>query len=210
MRRLPVYILVDTSGSMKGEPIESVNAGINMLISALRQDPFALETVYLSFITFDKDINIILGLTPLEEAQDIILTTPESGPTHLGKALQDLCKSYDKDIIKTTKEIRGDWKPLLFIMTDGAVSDLFLFKEMVSEIHKREFGQIILCAAGPKAEPKQLRLLSNNVFCLDTMNSSSFSNFFKWVSTTVSEGSRSLGANQKVDLPKPPDEIKIY
>ena len=30
MRRLPVYILLDTSGSMKGEPIHSVNVGLNL------------------------------------------------------------------------------------------------------------------------------------------------------------------------------------
>ena len=28
MRHLPVYILIDTSGSMKGEPIESVKVGL--------------------------------------------------------------------------------------------------------------------------------------------------------------------------------------
>jgi len=28
MRRLPVYLLLDTSGSMKGEPIEAVRCGI--------------------------------------------------------------------------------------------------------------------------------------------------------------------------------------
>ena len=31
MRRLPVYLLVDVSGSMHGEPIESVKNGLQML-----------------------------------------------------------------------------------------------------------------------------------------------------------------------------------
>ena len=44
MRRLPVYILIDTSGSMHGEPIEAVRNGLQVLISSLRQDPYALET----------------------------------------------------------------------------------------------------------------------------------------------------------------------
>ena len=42
MRRLPVYLLIDTSGSMKGEPIESVKVGIESMIATLRQDPYAL------------------------------------------------------------------------------------------------------------------------------------------------------------------------
>ena len=33
MRRLPVYLLVDTSGSMSGEPIEAVKNGVQVLVS---------------------------------------------------------------------------------------------------------------------------------------------------------------------------------
>ena len=43
-RRLPVYLLLDTSGSMMGEPIAAVETGVQTLVSALRQDPYALET----------------------------------------------------------------------------------------------------------------------------------------------------------------------
>ena len=44
-RRLPVYLLIDTSGSMRGEPIESVKVGIEAMLSSLRQEPYALESV---------------------------------------------------------------------------------------------------------------------------------------------------------------------
>ena len=53
-RRLPVYLLLDCSGSMSGEPIEAVRQGIATLISDLQGDPQALETAYLSVITFDS------------------------------------------------------------------------------------------------------------------------------------------------------------
>lgn len=43
MRRLPVYILIDTSGSMRGEPIEAVKVGLDSMVSSLRTDPYALE-----------------------------------------------------------------------------------------------------------------------------------------------------------------------
>ena len=59
MRHLPVYILIDTSGSMKGEPIESVKVGLSDMIATLRQDPYALETVCISIITFDREVNQI-------------------------------------------------------------------------------------------------------------------------------------------------------
>ena len=65
-RRLPVYILIDTSGSMKGEPIESVKVGLSDMIASLRLDPYALETACISIITFNSNVNQILPLTDLE------------------------------------------------------------------------------------------------------------------------------------------------
>ena len=44
IRRLPVYLLLDCSGSMSGEPIEAVKQGIKALLTELKGDPQALET----------------------------------------------------------------------------------------------------------------------------------------------------------------------
>ena len=81
MRRLPVYILIDTSGSMRGEPIEAVKVGLDSMVSSLRTDPYALETVNISIITFDKDVKQLIPLTPIDSLQIPVITTPESGPT---------------------------------------------------------------------------------------------------------------------------------
>ena len=50
-RCLPVYLLIDTSGSMMGEPITAVTNGIGMLAGALRSDPQAMETAKLSVLS---------------------------------------------------------------------------------------------------------------------------------------------------------------
>ncbi|MGH8474806.1 MAG: hypothetical protein ACRER2_03395, partial [Methylococcales bacterium] len=68
-RRLPIYIAVDTSGSMQGEAIQSVNVGLQSMLHALRQDPHALDTVHLSLITFDLKATERLPLTPLDQVQ---------------------------------------------------------------------------------------------------------------------------------------------
>ena len=69
MRRLPVYLLLDTSGSMYGEPIEAVKNGVQTLISTLRSDPYALETAYISIITFNSSAQQITPLTELASFQ---------------------------------------------------------------------------------------------------------------------------------------------
>lgn len=98
MRHLPVYILIDTSGSMKGEPIESVKVGLSDMIATLRQDPYALETVCISIITFDREVNQILPLTELADLQIPNIITPDSGPTFLGKALEMLCNRIEVEV----------------------------------------------------------------------------------------------------------------
>jgi uncharacterized protein YegL len=85
-RRLPVYLVLDTSGSMMGEPIAAVETGVQTLVSALRQDPYALETAYLSVITFDSKAKQVVPLTELTAFQ--MPSIQATGLTSLGDALK--------------------------------------------------------------------------------------------------------------------------
>ena len=139
MRRLPVYLLIDTSGSMTGEPIESVKVGLEAMLSSLRGDPFALESANISIITYDREVKVILPLTPLEDIQLPEITCPESGPTNMGAALTTLCKQIDSEVHLSTPTRKGDWMPLLFLMTDGKPSDIMEYNEAIPEVKKRKF-----------------------------------------------------------------------
>lgn len=209
MRRLPVYFLLDTSGSMYGEPIQALNNALTGMINTLRADAQALDSLWISIITFDREIKEICPLTELAMFQLPEITCPQSGPTHTGKALEILYEKVKKDVIKGSSTQKGDWKPLLFLFTDGKPNDLMIYREMLPKIKSLNFGAIICCAAGNLAEDTILKELTNDVVHLDNADSNTLKQFFKWVSETIEQGNKSQGTGENVVLPPPPNEITL-
>ena len=202
--------MLDTSGSMTGEPIEAVKNGVQVLTSTLRQDPYALETAYLSVITFDSAAQQIVPLTDLATFQ--VPELKASGGTSLGAGLTTLAQCIDREVSKTTAEVKGDWKPLVFIMTDGQPTDSW--QAGLTEIKSRKTGVIVACAAGHGADTSVLKQITDVVVSLDTADSATIKAFFKWVSSSISTGSQKVESGGKEvgglnELPPPPPEVNI-
>ncbi len=207
MRRLPVYFLLDTSGSMNGEPIQSLNNALSGMINSLRTDAQAAESLWISIITFDREIKEITPLTDLPSFALQEIVCPQSGPTFTGKALELLELKVKKDIRKGNANQKGDWKPLLFLVTDGKPSDPMLYEEMIPKIKKLNFGVIVGCAVGKLADDCELKKLTDNVVHLAIADSSTLKQFFRWVSDTIEQGNKSMGTVDEVALPPPPKEV---
>ena len=209
MRRLPVYFLLDTSGSMNGEPIQALNNALSGMINSLRSDAQASETLWISIITFDRIVNEVSPLTELPLFQLPEITCPQSGPTNTGKALELLFEKVTNEVKKGSPTQKGDWRPLLFVFTDGKPSDIQLYTEMIPKIKSLNFGSIVGCAAGSLADNSKLKEIADTVVHLDTADSSTLKQFFKWVSDTIEHGNKSMGTIDTVSLPAPPSEVHL-
>lgn len=210
MRRLPVYLLLDTSGSMYGEPIEAVKNGVQTMLAALRSDPYALETAYLSIITFDNEAKQVMPLTELAMFQQPEISA--GGCTALGGALKLLAERINAEVTRTTATAKGDWRPVVFIMTDGVATDDL--KQGIDEFRKCKCGMVVACAAGQGANTDELKKITECVVQLDTADSTTIKAFFKWVSASISTSSKSVEdaateTSSLSELPPPPAEVNV-
>src|SRR5260370_6052922 len=110
-RHLPVYLFLDTSGSMEGAPIESVRQGLELFQREVATDPFARDVVKVGVITFNSDARLVTnGLVPIANFQPPNLVA--SGVTRLDLAFKVLLESMnrDSDVLKALKAGQnGDW-----------------------------------------------------------------------------------------------------
>lgn len=211
-RRLPVYLLLDCSGSMSGSPIEQVNQGVALCVSELRSNPRALETAWLSIITFDSDARQLMPL--MELSQFIQPTLQATGTTAMGSALRLLNEAIDREVVANSPTRKGDYKPLVFLMTDGEPTDSWeSYAQAVKRRTERKTANIIAVGCGDGVNTNTLKQITEVVLLMRDMTTDAMQAFFKWVSDSIQTASDKADAGVAngtgVQLGAPPPGIQI-
>ena len=194
LRRLPVYLLIDCSESMIGPGIEAVRAGISSMVASLRRDPHALESVYLSVVTYDAKARVECPLTPLIDFQEPKLILRPG--TSLGSALNLLADQIQSEVRKTTFMSKGDYRPLVLLLTDGQPSDDWRspLQRIGAKISPRP-ANIYAIGCGEDVDYAVLQSITDVVLRMDDMGPESFGKLFVWLTASVSSASQGIGEN---------------
>lgn len=183
-RRLPVYLLLDTSASMAGEKINALNEGLRLLYSSLLDNPQAVDTVWMAVINFGTQAHLVVPLTDVMNFSPPTLTV--SGATSLGKAVKLVHESINRDVRNiSTETVKGDYRPLVFIMTDGKPTDDYAgaFRELRE--HPYHPAQIVILVIGDDSAVELLRPMGDVVLAMRDVTSDALTSFFSWISVSV-------------------------
>lgn len=209
---LPLILLLDTSRSMEGQPLNQMILGLKEFGSIAKNDPTARERMDICVITFSGEITNVLPFCSLQN-----YTIPHlaaDGTTSMNQAIEAALDILE-DRLAYYRAAGLQWfRPSLFLLTDGWATDPDRENTAVSRMHQYLTNKrltYIPMAIGPHADRDALK----RYFPPDTVNkyvlsasATNFHEFFCWGSN--------LGCNilhtapgESVSLPPLPVSISI-
>jgi uncharacterized protein YegL len=191
---------------MQGSPIIAVNEGLEIIFRLLMADPRAIDTVHISVICF-ADQATQYELTPLDQFVPPILSA--QGQTALGGALQLLVQSVQQDLIMNSPTQHGDYRPLVFLLTDGEPTDRYQDAvQQLKTLHGSQRPTIIALGCGSNVNERVLRQLTNDVYLMHNVSTESIKMFFRWMSGSIVQTAHAGGAADTTLYAPPPGSVR--
>lgn len=195
--RCPCILLLDTSGSMRGEPIEELNQGLASFKDELMTDDLAMKRVELAVVSFGP-VTVESEFQTADQFQPPYLTAENDTP--IGAAIDQALRMLEERKTKYRDNGISYYRPWVFLITDGAPTDDW--RRAAEKIRAAEDAKsLMFFAVGvDRANMKILQELSvREPLKLKGLR---FRELFSWLSHSLSTVSRSQ-VGEAVELASP-------
>ena len=200
--RCACVLLLDTSGSMYGEPIQRLNEGIKLLKDSLMENPLSRRRVEIAVVTFDSSVTVVQDFVTADDFNPPSLTA--HGLTHLGEGMMKAL-----DLVESRKEVYKRngieyYRPWIFLITDGEPQgeSPAQVQEVTLRIKDAEAKKKV-AVFGVGVENANLeKLQSILVREPRKLNGLDFISLFQWLSASMNSVSQSNPGDQ-LALPQP-------
>ncbi|MBD2177432.1 VWA domain-containing protein [Pseudanabaena sp. FACHB-1998] len=205
--RCPCVLLLDTSGSMGGEKIAALNAGLQTFRDDLLQDNLASKRVEVAIVAFDTTVRVEHEFATAEHFKAPTLTA--QGLTYTASGINKAL-----DLLQSRKREYKDngityYRPWVFLITDGAPygEEAYVLTQAAQRVKEEETNKrVAFFAVGVEgADMNQLQTMS--VRSPIKLKGLSFREMFVWLSASMQRVSHSK-PDEQVPLP-PPDWMTV-
>lgn len=181
--RCPVILLLDTSGSMAGEPMRELNEGIRAFKEDVLKDTQATLSVEISIITFGEIVNVIQDFVTVDEFEPPVLQA--NGRTPMGEAINQALDLLNQRKTVYKENGIGYYRPWIFLVTDGAPTDNWqMAAERVKET-ETEKGCLFFAVAVQGADMNTLKQIAPPERPPVLLNGLDFRELFVWISNSM-------------------------
>jgi uncharacterized protein YegL len=201
--RCPCLLLLDTSSSMRGKPIDELNAGVRVLYDSMVGDVVARDRIELAIVTFGRG-GVQTVQTFTNPKPDQCPTLEVDGYTPMAQAIQTGLDLLGARMRALKLEGIKVYKPWVVLITDGGPTDekdaiTAAFSRIQSE---QENGRFVFWAFGVQgADMRMLNTLGGpRALMLEGVN---FRALFTWISSSLSSVSQSQPGGA-IQLTPPP------
>lgn len=195
--RVPVALCLDVSGSMSGDPIRELNAGVQQYLQEMRADDLTLSSAETAVVTFDEEADCVADFNTADRLQ--VPELESGGCTYMGEGLTlalDLLEKR-KDQYKATGV--DYYQPILVVMSDGNPNGVpSVLKEATRRIHDLVNARrltVVAVGIGADADMAALASLSPRQRPV-RLGEMQFREFFAWLSRSVASVSASLPGDE--------------
>ena len=198
--RCPCVLLLDTSGSMQGAPIEAMNEGLRTFKEDLIKHPLASRRVEVAVVTFDCDVSVVQDFVTPDQFEPPLLSA--QGLTHTGSAIQKAL-----DIIQSRKnQYRNNgvayYRPWVFMITDGEPQGELdaVLAQATQRLREDEANKRVAFFTVGVENANMTRLSEIAVRTPIKLKGLNFTEVFLWLSASMSAVSQSK-VDEQVALP---------
>lgn len=196
--RCPCVLLLDTSGSMHGDPIDQLNAGLASFKEELMADSLAVKRVEVSVITFGP-IQVHNPFQTADNFQPPVLHA--SGDTPMGAAITEAIRMVEERKKAYSASGVSYYRPWIFLITDGGPTDAWqsVATALRSAVDQRKLAFFAVAVEG--ADITRLTQLSPRKPLM--LKGLRFRELFSWLSNSLGAVSRSSPTQEMLALPPP-------
>jgi uncharacterized protein YegL len=198
--RCPCVLVLDTSGSMQGEKIDALNAGLRAFRDDLLRDPVASKRVEIAVVAFDDEVRVVQDFVTADRFEPPTLTA--QGLTRMGVAIHTALDMVQERKARYNEVGVTYYRPWVFMMTDGdPQGELFTFVNDAGRRARKEESDNRVVFYTVAVEGADIRRLTRMGLRTPLrLKGLKFEEMFVWLSRSMHAAAGSK-AGRKVSLP---------